>query len=102
MGVLLVLPLLVCSDVVAATKALTPTSLTPMAAAMMVRATPTSDIQGNEPRRVRDIDMALYRAHWQFSDAPSGCVDPASVNRTLEAATPFSPVRIGVLRAGIE
>ena len=100
-GVLLALPSMVGSYVLAATMVLTPTSPAPVGEVVIARATSEHYMAGDAPRRVRDIDMTLYRAHWQLYDAPTGCFDPGPVDRRLEAATAFSLSPVDVLRAGI-
>ena len=100
-GVLLALPSMVGSYVMAATMVLPPTRPAPGGEVVTVRATFEHYMEGDAPRRVRDIDMTLYRAHWQLYDAPTGCVDSGPADRRLDAATAFSLSSVGVLRAGI-
>ena len=101
MGVLLALTSMVCSHVLATTMVLTSATPTPVVVGLFASHISERDLNGNEPHRVRDLDMALYRAHWQFTDTPSGCVETGSANRLLEAATPFSHAPIGVLRVDV-
>ena len=101
MGVLLAPLSMVSSYVLAATMVLTPTSPASVGEVVIALATFEHYMAGDAPRRVRDIDMTLYRAHWQLYDAPTGCVDAGPVERRLEAATPFSLSPVGALRAGI-
>lgn len=100
-GVLLALTSMVCSQVLAATMVLKSATPAPVVVGMFASDISERELGGNEPHRVRDLDMALYRAHWQFTDTPSGCVETGSANRLLEAATPFSHARIGVLRVDV-
>lgn len=100
-GVLLALTSMVCSHVLAATMVLKSATPPPVVAALFVSHISGRDLGGNEPHRIRDLDMALYRAHRQFTDTPSGCAETGGTNRLLEAATPFSHARIGMLRAGV-
>lgn len=100
-GVLLSLTCTVCSHVLAATMVLKSATPPPEVAGLFVSHISGRDPGGNEPHRIRDLDMALYRAHWQFTDTPSGCAETGGTNRLLEAATPFPHARIGVLRVGV-